>query len=357
MSAKRAQSSNTAPAPAPVDAGQAIPDAFEQEEVFGYETEQDVEDRDALPEYGIDEDDEGDDETEAGSDDVSEPEGGDDSPDNEQDSEDVEDAPPAEDAAPEGEGDQEPLSREDFEDYGFTREQAEAMDKAGLLESVLGQLDTNLVNLGRRETPPEGDGGSEENPTKEAPNPEVPGEFKLELDPEEFEPAFIEKMGGLVDHFTGRISQLEGHLAKVHESLQQREWDSYIEGFDNWVNSLPAEYDSVFGKGTAAELGDSGQMAKRRELLETVNALGDAFTKAGRPPLSESALREKALRVVAGDHIQTIVRKQVEAKARNAKEQFISRPTQREGKPGTPEERAVRFAEGFMKDRGVDGDS
>ena len=170
-----------------------------------------------------------------------------------------------------------------------------------------------------------------------------PADIELGLDPEIYDDGLVEQFRGLI----GYVNRLEQRLEKIVGSARSQRMDSFFAG-------LGDEYADMFGKQPLDALPSSSPQRKlRTEVESTMDVLEKGYRNTGQPVPGEQILQERALRLVVGDRVQELARKKVEKAARDARGQFIAKPTHREGKPLSRSERAAQYAEQFYKRKGM----
>jgi hypothetical protein len=251
----------------------------------------------------------------------------------------------------------ETLSREDFAQFGISREEASKLDKAGVLSTFLDSFDKALVTQTKASR--EASATAQPEPAKAAipAQPATPPEgFKgLDLDPAVWTEEFVSQMKGLDGHYRNEIATLKQTVAALLQEREQSRAEAFISNVDSWIDQLGEEYVPVFGKGNVRTIAKgSPEHAKRSELVQIMDILTDGLQRRGFPVPSEKELFTRAVRQVAGDRAESIARKKVEAQTRNTKGQFVARPSQREGKPLTGREKAEARVAQFFKEKGLE---
>jgi len=268
-----------------------------------------------------------------------------------------------------GEADRPPaLSRTDWAEYGLTEDQAKALEGKGELGTVLDLMDKRFLAAGREAlTATETPGAKADEKAGQAAKPaeetgkaaETPpeGPLTVKLTAEDYGQELVDEMSGVVAQLNQQFNELremKQQLQMVSTSFQSQEEAAFAERMDGYFNSLGEEYVAIVGKGKLAEMAAESKEAKaRKEVNDTMFALAAGYQRLGQPIPSEKVLLERAARMVFGGHTQELARRQVAEQARNARGQFVAKPTHRDGKPLDPMSRAVKFAEDFYKKKGL----
>jgi hypothetical protein len=286
----------------------------------------------------------------------------------------------SEPAEPEGEGIDEAGFRDELlqraEDAGFTAEDAKAFGSPENLARALAAQDRALALLGRQELgmqSPEATPEQAKEPEKQEaqPAPDISGmeKFKIELDPDDYSEELTKAVTGMNDHYDSIVRE-QGSLLKqivpaileLHQELTQFTGHSQAEAvaqfeqeLDTSFTTLGDEYKDKFGAGPIRQLDpNSSEYINRNKLVEEMNAIAAGEARArpnGRPASSRSQLFQRALYSLYPDAIKSTVRKEILGKAQERNGQSLARPTGRQSKPLTGEERAVKTAEAWYRNR------
>jgi hypothetical protein len=203
-----------------------------------------------------------------------------------------------------------PLEGVQYASYGMTEEQARKYAEEGRLDEILNAMDQRMMQAGQGYFPQQPAmppmGPQMPPPMPMAPPPGMlppqgippagqqppPGQFQFELNPEEFDPKFIEQMQAFNAQQQNRFSRMEQILV-------------------NMAN----------------------------------HALEAGYARQGLPSPGESALRDRALRMVSNGS-RNQAREEVKGEVEAMRGHMNRRPTQRKGTDNrTPEQRAIALAE------------
>lgn len=268
------------------------------------------------------------------------------------------------------EGDDDPLADVQYESYGITKEQAEALHQQGRLDETLNMMDQRLLQAGQGFPPqpmPPGPPMPQQWPQQQMPpgmSPPMQGvppqqqmpptpqqvQYQLELNPEDYTPEFVEQMQKMEAAYQARMARMEQALVNMAFQSQQSAQEAAMERFDTWVGGLPDEYKTEFGQGPIEGLNPQGmEVWNRQRVYDTYQALEAGYARQGLPSPGEVALRERALRMVAKAP-QEAAREQVRKEVSDLAGHITKRPTQRRGRDHrSPEQRAIARAEKKLK--------
>lgn len=243
------------------------------------------------------------------------------------------------------------------ESVGFSPEYAQTLGKAGLLDSALVEEDRRLAAAmrGQREAPAEGaEGAAAPADAAEAAEAEAAEAFKLEMDPEAYDPGLVSAISGLNDHYAERVGRLERNLEELMGLTAERLEDERTSRYDQMFGELEADHAERFGEGPLRSLQPESVHKQNRDTL--VNAMEDLRTinaQRGRA-LSEQELRDRALRMEFGDVLKTQARKEVEANVTKRSGAVVARATRRTPTAlETGDERAKRGVGEWYKRKGI----
>ena len=148
-----------------------------------------------------------------------------------------------------------------------------------------------------------------------------------------------------------RAAAAEAKVRQLEQVEQQRAAQAVIDRFDDALNGLGKEYESLLGKGRAAELIKSSPeaAANRSKVFETMTILRNGYQQAGRPVPSEEKLIKQALHASFADQIEEFARKSIKQQIKNAGSQALSRPRSGSAKELPGPERALMKEREFWK--------
>lgn len=140
-------------------------------------------------------------------------------------------------------------------------------------------------------------------------------------------------------------------VKQLQQVEQQRAAQAVVDRFDDALNGLGKEYESLLGKGRAAELIKSSPevAANRSKVFETMTILRNGYQQAGRPVPSEEKLIKQALHASFADQIEELARKSLKQQIKNAGSQALSRPRSGSAKELPGPERALVKEREFWK--------
>jgi len=235
-------------------------------------------------------------------------------------------------------------------DAGYAPEFAAQLQKAGLAELALVEVDRRQVENLRGAPPPPPDMGAPGTP------PDQPAKVELGLDPELFDPGVIEALetsvGKIQQQFAERVRALEAQLA-------QRDAAAFTQRFDQRLQTLGDEWEEVLGKEPITALSQQDpKFANRSRVIETMRLLAQDAANRGKV-VTEDELFQRALRIEFADTLETRARDSVRAEVRKRQKMKTVRPTQRQPEkvPMTPEQRALMSMAKIAKERGIDIDT
>jgi hypothetical protein len=188
-------------------------------------------------------------------------------------------------------------------------------------------------------------------------------DFKIDLDPDLYDPKTIETLKNLNKHYHGKVSELMGTITQLKERLDVSDERENVkirrqtmDEFDSQIaNLLKDEDDGEFWKETFGETDHlkinkkSKAFKNRAEVWTEMKALAKADNELGRSS-DLKTLFKKALNSVYSDKLDTKAKFSLSKKVKSSKRTFISRPNQK----GSSEKRrgkdaAVDFADNFLK--------
>lgn len=191
--------------------------------------------------------------------------------------------------------------------------------------------------------------------------PQVDPEFKIELDPDQYDQGLVGVLGGMNQHFSGRLGKLEsllGTVRQMNEQFQLMQANQREEAFDSFLNGLPEELVEFVGKGTADDLreGNKAAFEIRGKIWEEAKALRAAYAAQGRK-VPEKAILDRAVRLVLGDKQEEIARRKVAKDVSNRRAQFANRPSKPKpvsDGPADEREAAVAEIDAMLKEIGAE---
>jgi hypothetical protein len=174
--------------------------------------------------------------------------------------------------------------------------------------------------------------------------------FKVALDPDVYDPAIIETINGINDHYAKQFETMQGQLSQAHESLSRQQALQFEQQFEGWIGELSDGYKDVLGEGSGADMDKNSEPFKNRvKVLDEMETIAAGCSRMGKqvPPYGE--LFEKALASVFKNKQGEIARKEISSKL--SKRQIIARPSQRRGGNVDPEATARSYVKQFLEER------
>ena len=157
-----------------------------------------------------------------------------------------------------------------------------------------------------------------------------------ETEPEDSEPDWEQMIEAGHDEDTVKIlkrnwqrgEQATQALKQLQQAEQQRAMIAETQRFDDMLNGLPEQYESILGKGRRDDLlKSSPEVAKNRETVYVKMAvLRNAYQLSGQKVPSENDLLQEAVHASFHKQIQDFARKEIKHKIRKAGSQALSRP-------------------------------
>ena len=177
------------------------------------------------------------------------------------------------------------------------------------------------------------------------------GPFKLELDPDLYDPDLCKAMTATADEING----IKEALGTVVSALQRQSNESLERNFEGMIAGLGEEFSDTLGQGSLDDIGTGSDFYKNRcKLIEEMNAIASGYAQTGKAIPSPKQLFQRAVNSVFGDTIKTNVRKTIASQLDKRSGQIISRPTGRKGKDSqTPEQRATTAVKEKLREFGA----
>lgn len=255
----------------------------------------------------------------------------------------------------------------DAEVLGFSADELAALPK-GMAQKILGLFDSRVLEMGKgpaAETGKAGVGAVKPEtvaaPGAERAKPageEVEEEIKVALNAEDYEPAIRDAFNTLVEVANKTRTELREMQAALGHTIgvqQEREREVYCNWFDSQLAGLPDAQRELFGTEPRSRADmESPQWKNRIKLLETMETLAKGYERLGRSVPDDATLLKKALAMEFSENAMEAARKELRAKVVQRGGRSIARPTHREASAGTPEERAIQYANRVFKENAVD---
>jgi len=177
------------------------------------------------------------------------------------------------------------------------------------------------------------------------------GDFKLELDPDLYDPDLCKAM----ESTASQINGIKKALSDVVSAMQRQSEESFEKNFEGMIAGLGDEFADTLGQGSLGEIGTDSDFYKNRcKLIEEMNAIALGYSQTGKAIPAQKQLFKRALNSVFGDKIKANTRKQIASELDKRSGQIISRPTGRKGKDSqTPDQRATTAVREKLREFGA----
>ncbi|MBN1457702.1 MAG: hypothetical protein JW912_07615 [Sedimentisphaerales bacterium] len=180
---------------------------------------------------------------------------------------------------------------------------------------------------------------------------QVDGDFKVELDPDLYDPDIckaINSTANQINTINAKLNEISTAIVKQSELAFERE-------FEGMITSLGDDFSDTLGEGNIDKIGaDSDFFKNRCKVIEEMNAIATGYRQTGKKIPSQKHLFDRAVNSLFGDKIKTNARKQVAAQLDKRSSQIISRPTSKNGKDTlTPEKRATNIVNQKLREFGA----
>ena len=269
----------------------------------------------------------------------------------------VEPDPAVEESADEPPGLSDLLVREAKDRYGFTDDDIQSFGTDDDLSRQLGAIDRmSLQRVAQQQT-------GQQQPPQAQPGPEKWAPEKLELTiSDDFEPEVSELLSKINDHHHEQLlkqqQQMEERLWGLDEftaGVQQQQMAAYEKQLDDYFDTLPEEYEAIFGKGPTSALPQHSQARQNRLGWEQdYQSHMQVDYQAGRPIAAFDEYKGRVTRARWGNQGDKAVKREVRTQAAQQRRKAINRPSSRKTKAASGTERAADFANQFYRERGED---
>jgi hypothetical protein len=148
-----------------------------------------------------------------------------------------------------------------------------------------------------------------------------------------------------------RATAAEAMVKQLQQVEQTRAQQAVIDRFDDALNDMGKEYESILGKGRAAELMKSSPEAARNrsKVFTTMTILRNGYQQSGQPVPPEAELIQQAFQASFHSQLKEIARKSIKNQIKNAGSQALSRPRSGSAKELPGPERALVKEREFWK--------
>jgi len=213
---------------------------------------------------------------------------------------------------------------------GFSKEQ---------LEKVVQTLEKSAAvrPVNQAESQPEPEVGNQDKKTSG--QGDSAAEYKVGLDPNEYEEALINEFNTLHSYYRQAIDDVKRQVQEIRYVIQGHVQKMAEERFDHMIASLDEGYHEILGKGKSRLLDvKSPEYQNRLKLSEAMNALASGYANMAKPVPPEEELFDMALSMVFGKEQGE---KSVNKALKRREAMIINKPVERKGKPADPVARAV----------------
>jgi len=224
------------------------------------------------------------------------------------------------------------------EKMGFTKYEAQSFSNAEDLKRTLDILD------GAGDAKPGGEKDSEKEP-----------EFKIDLNPDEYDEKVINTFEGLNKFHTDRYSALETKLNQVLEAVGNDQAAAADVRFESMIEGLGDDFTETLGKGPGHSLDQKGtQFENRVKLHEEIVRIAAGYAALGQQVPTEKELFEKAVGVVFKDKQKTLEMDKLGKKLDKRSKQSLGRAAPRKDRELSPDQRATNYVNEFYKKNNID---
>ena len=216
-------------------------------------------------------------------------------------------------------------------ELGFSDDELEGADQA-TLERLVRAVDKRTVEFLSRFQQPNpaqqagmGAGVAGNQPPAAPPTPQLPNQFTIDLDTDEYDPALVKTLKSMNEYWAQQFQALNQSLQAAQQPTTVAD-DPTTRWFDAQFSGLGEDYVSVFGKGKIDDLRpDSAEEKSRVELFRTFDALRQAY-----PNATDEVLFQRALNASFGHIKEQQKAKQLKAAATRRKQTTIGKPSGRQ---------------------------
>lgn len=250
----------------------------------------------------------------------------------------------------------------DAADVGLTEEDLAAIGDEQAARRAVSALEKKIVNMGK--TMPEAEGGEDEIPpdvkrkeTKQTAAAVDDGDFKLKVSEEEFDPAIVADMKGIVNLLNDQRKAVRGLVMAVGAMMESREAAesaAFDQDIDKAIGDLGQDWKETFGDKAYSEL-DRAARTKHEgytKLMREMLVIVQGRAKAGLPELGVDRLVKKALPLAFPDKVKDSVRREISDKLKKREGQITRRPASKKGGDVHGEDVAVRNLAARMSEEG-----
>jgi hypothetical protein len=191
---------------------------------------------------------------------------------------------------------------------------------------------------------------------------------ELGLDENEVDPGIVNAIRQTRSQTAQELQAVKAQLAHLQQTAQAREFNSFVERFDEWTNAMVQQHpelEPVFGKGTRLTLpASSAPFKHRQEILVHMDSLMQTYSRMG-VQMTEKEIYDlaaqtvgnarKPKRAAAAAPATPSPETQQELERRKAqyKQGTLALPTMRSGTEPPGDKKAEAAAREFMEENGM----
>lgn len=174
------------------------------------------------------------------------------------------------------------------------------------------------------------------------------GEFKVELDPDIYDPEICKA----VNETANQINGIKTLLNDVVGSIQEQSQQSFEREFDSLISSNSDDFGEVLGTGSIDQIERTSEhFTNRCKVIDEMSAIASGYAQTGKELPSQKDLFTRAVRGLFSVDLKDQARKEIADKLQKRSNQFISRPGSRKvTKSSNPVTRAEHVVGGMLSD-------
>jgi len=217
------------------------------------------------------------------------------------------------------------------QELGFTTEEIKASGSDTALQKLLNMA--QAVSTPSDEATEKGDEAPKADDKKPADADVKTVEFepfKLELNPELYDPELVKQIQGMNEHYGQQMQSFADTVKKLEAAEVARSSEVFNSWFDSRVEALDDSYESLLGKGDGASLERNGpEFANRVKVIKRMNVIDAGRERMNLPSLDENTLFEEAVASVFRKEGAAVIRKKIAAQVKKRGRSLSARPTSR----------------------------
>lgn len=230
------------------------------------------------------------------------------------------------------------------EKMGFTRYEAQSFSNAEDLKRTLDILDGADAGAGGEDKEKAGEEDLQKEP-----------EFKIDLNPDEYDAKVIKTFENLNKFHTDRYTALEAKLNDVLEAVGNEQAAAADLRFESMIDGLGDDFAETLGKGPGHSLNrKSPQFENRVKLHEEIVRIAAGYAALGQRVPTEKELFEQAVGTVFRDKQKDLAMDKLGKKLDKRSRQSLGRAAPHKDKELSPDQRAVKFVNDFYKKNNID---